>query len=123
VRRDTIPLLIAAAEGKLGLRLLADESAEGRVFKVLELSGPQMPPVRMYIDMQNLIARQSFLTPGPDGKPLQADEVFSDYRRVEGVQVPFRADVRRGNQVILSRTLTNVSLNTSVDDTLFVRPQ
>ena len=123
VRRDTIPLLIAAAEGKLGLRLLPDEGAEGRVFKVLELSGPQMPAVRMYIDMQSLIARQSFSTTGPDGKPLQAEEVFSDYRRVEGVQVPFRADVRRGSQVILSRTLTNVSLNTPVDDTLFVRPQ
>jgi zinc protease len=123
VRRDTIPLLIAAAEGKLGLRLLPDEGAEGRVFKILELSGPQIPAVRMFVDAQNLIARQSFSTPGPEGKPLQAEEVFSDYRRVEGVQVPFRADVRRGSQVILSRTLTNVSLNTPVDDTLFARPQ
>ncbi len=123
VRRDTIPVLIGAAEGKLSLRLLPDEGAEGRVFKVLEISGPQLPAMRMYIDSQNLIARQSFSTPGPEGKPVQADEVFSDYRRVDGVQVPFRADVRRGSQVILSRTLTNVSLNTPVDDALFARPQ
>ena len=123
VRRDTIPVLIGAAEGKLSLRLLPDEGAEGRVFKVLELSGPQLPAMRMYIDSQNLIARQSFSTPGPEGKPVQADEVFSDYRSVNGVQVPFRADVRRGSQVILSRTLTNVALNTPVDDALFARPQ
>ena len=123
VRRDTIPVLIGAAEGKLSLRLLPDEGAAGRVFKVLELSGPQLPAMRMYIDSQNLIARQSFSTPGPEGKPVQADEVFSDYRSVNGVQVPFRADVRRGSQVILSRTLTNVALNTPVDDALFARPQ
>ena len=123
VRRDTIPVLIAAAEGKLAVRLLPDEGAEGRVLKVLEISGPQLPAVRIFIDNQNLIARQSFSTAGPEGKPVQADEVFADYRRVDGVQVPFRADVRRAGQVILSRTLTQVSLNTPVDDALFARPQ
>jgi hypothetical protein len=123
VRRDTIPVLIAAAEGKLAVRLLPDEGADGRVLKVLEISGPQLPAVRIFVDNQNLIARQSFSTAGPDGKPVQADEVFADYRRVDGVQVPFRADVRRAGQVILSRTLTQVSLNTPIDDALFARPQ
>jgi zinc protease len=123
VRRDTIPVLIAAAEGKLAVRLLPDEGADGRVLKVLEISGPQLPPVRLFIDNQSLIARQSFSTAGPEGRPVQADEMFADYRRVDGVQVPFRADVRRAGQVILSRTLTNVALNSSVDDTLFARPQ
>jgi zinc protease len=123
VRRDTIPVLIAAAEGKLTVRLLPDEGADGRVLRVLEFSGPQLPGVRMFIDNQNLIARQSFSTPGPEGKPVQADEMFADYRRVDGVQVPFRADVRHGGRVILSRMLTTVALNTPVDDALFTRPQ
>jgi hypothetical protein len=123
VRRDTIPVLIAAAEGKLTVRLLPDEGADGRVLRVLEFSSPQLPGVRMFIDNQHFIVRQSFSTPGPEGKPVQADEMFADYRRVDGVQVPFRADVRHGGRVILSRTLTNVALNTPVDDTLFARPQ
>jgi hypothetical protein len=123
VRRDTIPVLIAAAEGRLAVRLLPDEGADGRVFRVLEFSGPQLPGVRMFIDNQHLIARQSFATPGPEGKPVQADEVFADYRPVAGVQVPFRADVRHGGRVILSRTLTHVALNGPVDDALFTRPQ
>ena len=88
VRRDTIPVLIAAAEGKLTVRLLPDEGADGRVLKVLEISGPQLPAVRLYIDSQNLIARQSFSTPGPDGKPIQAEEVFSDYRSVTASRCP-----------------------------------
>jgi hypothetical protein len=116
-------VLIAAAEGKLAMRLLPDETVEGRALKVLEISGPQLPAVRMFVDAQNLIVRQSFSTPGPEGKPVQADEMFSDYRRIDGVQVPFRADVRHAGRVILSRTLTSVSLNTPVDEALFARPQ
>jgi hypothetical protein len=123
VRRDTIPVLIAAAKGTLAARLLPDENVEGRALKVLEISGPELPAVRMFIDRQHFIVRQSFTTPGPDGKPVQAEEVFSDYRPVDGVQVPFRADVRHGGRVVLSRTLTQVSLNTPIDDTVFARPR
>ena len=39
VRRDMIPLLVAAAEGKLTVRLLPDEGTGGQVLKVLEISG------------------------------------------------------------------------------------
>ena len=123
VRRDMIPLLVAAAEGKLTVRLLPDEGTGGQVLKVLEVSGTGLPPVKLYVDSQSLVARQSFQTPAPDGKQIQAEEIFSDYRAVDGVQVPFRADVRRNGTLILSRTLTNVTFNSPLDDTLFVRPQ
>ncbi|MET0163595.1 MAG: pitrilysin family protein, partial [Vicinamibacterales bacterium] len=95
VRRDMIPLLVAAAEGKLTVRLLPDEGTGGQVLKVLEISGTGLPPVKLYVDSQSLVVRQSFQTPAPDGKRIQAEEIFSDYRAVDGVQVPFRADVRR----------------------------
>jgi hypothetical protein len=123
VRRDMIPLLVAAAEGKLTVRLLPDEGTGGQVLKVLEISGTGLPPVKLYVDSQSLVVRQSFQTPAPDGKRIQAEEIFSDYRAVDGVQVPFRADVRRNGTLILSRTLTNVTFNSPLDDTLFVRPQ
>jgi hypothetical protein len=123
VRRDMIPLLVATAEGKLTVRLLPDEGTGGQVLKVLEISGTGLPPVKLYVDSQSLVVRQSFQTPAPDGKRIQAEEIFSDYRAVDGVQVPFRADVRRNGTLILSRTLTNVTFNSPLDDTLFVRPQ
>jgi zinc protease len=123
VRRDMIPLLVAAVEGKLTVRLLPEEGTGGQVLKVLEISGTGLPPVKLYVDSQSLVVRQSFQTPAPDGKRIQAEEIFSDYRAVDGVQVPFRADVRRNGTLILSRTLTNVTFNSPLDDTLFVRPQ
>ena len=116
-------MLIAAAEGKLMLRLLPEEGRDGRTLRVLEISGAQLAPVKLYVDPQNLIARQAFAAAGPDGRPVQAEEAFSDYRLVSGIQVPFKAEVYRSGRVILSRVLKNVALNSALDDTLFARPQ
>jgi hypothetical protein len=122
VRRDTIPMLIAAAEGHLAVRLLAEEGREGRALRVLEISGAELQPVRLYVDPQGLIARQTFQTPGVDGKPVHTEEIFSDYRAVSGVQVPFKAELVANGRAILTRTLSNVSFNTPIDDAMFQRP-
>jgi zinc protease len=122
VRRDMFPLLIAAAEGTLTAKLLPEEGRDGRVLKVVEISGEGVAPVRLYVDPSYQIVRQAFTTSGPDGRPMQAEEVFSDYRAVEGIQVPFKAEVLRNGRTILDRTLTDVKFNTALDPALFARP-
>jgi zinc protease len=123
VRRDMFPLLIAAAEGTLATKLLPEEGRDGKVLRVAEVSGEGVAPVRLYIDPSFQVVRQTFATTGPDGRAVQAEEVFSDYRAVEGIQVPFRAEVLRNGKPILERTLTQVQFNTELDSTLFARPQ
>ena len=123
VRRDTIPMLIAAAEGRYSVRLLAEEGREGRVLRVLEISGDQLQPVRLFIDPQGQIVRQAFASPAPGGRTVQVEEVFSDYRKVEGVLVPYKAELVHDGRPILTRTLRSVVLNSPVDEKLFVRPE
>ncbi|MBI4262841.1 MAG: insulinase family protein [Acidobacteria bacterium] len=123
VRRDTIPLLIAAAEGRLAVRALPEEGRDGQVLEAIEISGERLDPVTLYADAQHLIARQAFATTRPDGRPIRAEEIFSDYRRVDGIQVPFKAELLHDGRPILSRTLTGVTLNSPLDDGLFTRPE
>ena len=123
VRRDMFPLLIAAAEGTLATKLLPEEGRDGKVLRVAEVSGEGFSPVRLYIDPSFQVVRQTFAISGPDGRAVQAEEVFSDYRAVEGIQVPFRAEVLRNGKPILERTLTEVQFNAELDPTLFTRPQ
>jgi zinc protease len=122
VRRDTFPLLIAAAEGRLTVSQQAEEGSGGSVLKVLEVSGPGLEPMRLYIDRDYRIVRQTYTTPGPDGRPTRAEEQFSDYRKVNGIDVPFKASVLRDGQKILDRTITSVTFNTAVDPMLFQQP-
>ena len=124
VKRDTIPLLIGAAEGRLVVRLRPNEKTrDGRAVKALEISGVDLRPVTLFIDDQMLIAGQSFETTGPNNRPVVTEEVFSDYRLVNGVRVPFEARLLQNGRAILTRRLESVRFNTPVDDALFARPQ
>jgi hypothetical protein len=123
VRRDTIPMLIDAAEGRLTVRTMPPQTGRnGRMVQVLEISGQGLDPVRLYIDEQMAIAGQAFSRADPTGRPILTEEVFSDYREVNGVRVPFEAQLLQNGQPILKRTLTKVALNEPVSDSVFTRP-
>ena len=104
------------------LRVLPEEVNAGTPLTVLEVTGNGLDPVRLYIDRDYRIAKQTYVTPGPDGQPSQAEEQFSDYRKVNGIDVPFKATVLRNGQKILERTLKGVTFNTTVDPNLFQQP-
>ena len=126
VRRDIIPLLIEAAEGRLAVRKLTDQTArDGRPVQVLEISGPQVDRVRLLIDQQMLIVGQAYTMPSPLGGQSQGilnEEVFSDYRFVNGIRVPFETQLLQNGQPVIKRTITKVTFNEAVPDNLFNRP-
>ena len=103
------------------VRLVADE-AKDPTLKVVEVSGNGLSAVRLYLDRDYRIVRQTYSTPGPDGRPARAEELFSDYRKVSGIDVPFKATVLRNGQQILERTLKSVTFNTTIDPMLFQQP-
>jgi zinc protease len=120
--RDTIMLLLAAHDGAVRARLLPDvKDEDGVQFHALELSSRTLDPVIMYVDRQtNLIAKQTYLGTGP-GRPL-VEELFTDYRPVDGVQIAFTARVRSGGQPVLDRRVTAIHINQPLEATLFTRP-
>jgi outer membrane lipoprotein-sorting protein len=121
LRRDAIALLLAAKDGKLTPRILPDvKDPAGHVDHALEISGTDLNPVILYIDPStNLIRKQVFTADAP-GRPI-VEEQFSDYRAVDGVQIPFTAS-RKAGPVTLERKVTDVKFNTPLDPALFKRP-
>ena len=121
LRRDVIAALLAAERGDLRTRILPDVKDEGgRLHHALEMSSPDFEPLVFYIDpTTNLIAKQTFAAGGL-GQPL-VEEIFSDYRGVDGVQVAFAAELRRGGQSLL-RHVTAITINPPIDSALFKRP-
>lgn len=121
LRRDTVSLLLAAKDGVLTVRLLPDvKDASGKVSHALELSARDLNPTVLYIDPQTaLITKQAF---GADAPTFTlVEEEFSDYRAVDGVQIPYKA-TRKIGQLSLQRTITEVKINAPIDPTLFKRP-
>jgi hypothetical protein len=53
---------------------------------------------------------------------VAVEEIYSNYRDVHGLQVPFTTDVRRDGAPAVHRTLRNFEFNVPVDSALFTRP-
>ena len=123
VRRDMIPLLLRAAGGGVEMRPLdSPVSAAGEPLAVEFLTNDVDEPVRLFLDPKTgLVVRQTYMTYGEDGLE-ETEELYSDYRLVDGVQVAFRAIVRRGGFSVLERELTELTFNTSLDGALFEKP-
>jgi zinc protease len=122
LRRDVISALLAAHDGSLRARLLPDVKDEaGSLHHALELSGVDVDPFVLYVDpATHLIAKQTYVVGGP-GQPL-IEEMSSDYRLVDGVQVAFGATVRQGGRQVVDRHVTEFKINAPLDPALFKRP-
>ncbi len=122
LRRDTIAALLAAYDGTLRVRLLPDVKTEdGRFHRALELSSTDLDPMVLYIDPEtHRIVRQTYVAGGP-GNPL-IEELFAEYRPVDGVQIAFSATVRRGDLTVLERNVVELRINDGLDQALFKRP-
>jgi len=121
-RRDTISMLLAAATGTIRTRILPDVKDDaGKLYNALELSGSGLEPVVLSIDPQSgLIAKQTFIAGGPGGQLIE--ERFSDYRGVDGIQVPFTTTAFASGRQLGERQVTSITFNAPIDPVLFKRP-
>jgi hypothetical protein len=116
VQRDSIPMLLGLADGKLSGARLAD-AADGA--PVIEVKSPGMPAVAVTLDPATaLITRVRYVAAGG----VTVEETFSDYRDVKGIKVAFKATVSRNGVRSLERVLRSFEYNIPLDATLFTRP-
>ena len=122
LRRDTINVLLAAADGRVQIRRVTDsKDDDGAVRQALEFSGADLEPTVMYVDpLTGLITKQTYVAGGM-GQPM-VEEMFSDYRPVDGVQFTFSAQVLVGGQRALERTVTDIKVGGPLNPSLFKRP-
>ena len=112
----------------LRTRAARPAGSDGKTLRVLEISGPEIDAVQLSIDDQMLIVKQVFWTVAPQGRSgqtqrVRAEELFADYRTVNGVKVPFEASVVRDGKTLVKRVLTTVTFNDpAVVPSLFEKP-
>jgi zinc protease len=122
LERDTVAALLAAHDGRLHARLLPDVKDEsGTVRHALELSATTVEPFVLYIDPStSLIDKEAYVS-GEPGQPL-VEELYSDYRPVDGIQIAFAGSMRRAGRQVVTRRVTSFTINTLFDPSLFKRP-
>jgi hypothetical protein len=122
LRRDIIAALVASADGRLRVRLLPDvKDDSGALHHALEFSATDLDPMVLYVDpATNLVTKQTYVSGGL-GRSL-VEEIFSDYRSVDGVQIAHAARVRVGGRPMLERHVTAITINAPIAPSAFKRP-
>jgi zinc protease len=117
VQRDLVPLLLRAAAGRIRVR---EESIDHPGQAALAFQADGMAPVTLVINRSSgLVLRQQYSPAGAEG--LAVDE-YSDYRTVDGLQVPFKAVVRRPGAPLLERVIKKLEYNVALPPGIFTRP-
>lgn len=121
IQRDAITLLLALVESADALTRTS-LSVDGRNMPAIRISHPGVTPVTVIFDPASaLIARQRYTLESPSG-PVAAEEVFSDYRDVDGLKVAFRAVIQRAGAPRVERVVRTFEYNVRLDPALFARP-
>jgi hypothetical protein len=122
VQRDTVPLLLALADGKLAARL-TDTLDDGRRLPALEVALPGSTPLTLIFDPATaLLARARYRFAGTGGGGVTVEETYADYRDVRGLKVAFKTELRREGAPSVNRTVRTFEFNVPVDSALFSKP-
>jgi hypothetical protein len=122
VQRDVLLLLLRAQAGTLTLRLREPDQGPDAVqsIRTVELSAPDLERVTLSIETTTgMVVKESYPLPG--GADM-ADESFTDYRDVDGVKIAYKASLRRGGLLVLTRSVTDVKVNVPIEPSVFTKP-
>jgi len=123
VERDTVPLLIALAAGKLSAKLVPGVSEAGRTMPALEVALPGATPLTLVFDPATaLIVKARYRLASPPDGHVTVEETYSDYRDVHGLQVAFLTELRREGAPVVERRLRSYEFNVPLDSALFSKP-
>ena len=113
--RSTAARMGAAAGALIVREVDGTNSRHGAI----EISGAGMTPVTLHIHRDNGLIDKAHYSGGPDGR---TEEIYSDYRNVAGIQVPFHTVVRRGTLLPLERDIKTIRYNVPLPAALFQKP-
>jgi predicted Zn-dependent peptidase len=77
--------------------------------------------VKVYLDPNTHLIAKKVFTASIMGPPAETEEIYSDYRDVDGVKIPFAATQKQAGQTRSEQTVSEVKINPDVPPSEYVR--
>jgi len=121
LHRDPIYIAQHANDPEFSFAASGHEKSGDIDTTIVDVSGPGVT-MRWFVDSQTgRIVRESYKTTGRPG-PVDGETAFSDWKQVEGLNLPFHRDNKQGGQNSSSVQFTSIQLNPIVDPKIFEKP-
>jgi glyoxylase-like metal-dependent hydrolase (beta-lactamase superfamily II) len=123
LRRDPAAVLLTAAGRAETLRDLGVANFEKRPHRVITFADSDGSQVALYLDAQtHRVAKLETLADNAVLGDTVTETVLSDYRPVNGVQLPHRVVTRVGGDLVQDLQFTEIKVNTSPTEATFDPP-
>ncbi len=104
-------LFLGEAPPRDQVRFLREEEVDGRATEVIELNDVGNMPLRLFVDKETGdVIKKMFVGDTPTGL-AQVEEIFSDFRTVDGYRWPFVKRVLRNGKFAVESTKQSMKFN------------
>ncbi|MBZ5537466.1 MAG: insulinase family protein [Acidobacteriia bacterium] len=123
LKRDSIQIIILLNDPNTKLQTQDDEPVDGKPADVVLATDADGQQTKLCFDKTtHFLLKMSYSIKTPFGADVAAEDLFSDYRAVNGIQIPFQhVQNQNGKKLSESRT-TSLEINAGVDPKIFEKP-
>ena len=105
------------------VQYLKDEAIEGKPMSVVFIRyAPANYSFRYYIDSKSGLFARKVAKGNTQSGPADIEENYSDYRSVNGVQIPHKTEATAGGKKVSELTIVSATVNAGVKDDVFKKP-
>lgn len=105
------------------LSIVGEEKVEGRPAVGVNVTHKDGLDVNMYFDKEtHLLVKLTYQGKDETGAEVSQSVVFSDYKPVSGVKVPYSARIYRDGSLFVTAKVTEIDLKEEIDEQRFQKP-
>lgn len=120
-----ISQLVPLTEGeKFTVKLEKDEEVDGKPASVVLVTAKNLKDIRLFFDKKSGLlvksARKALAPGSTDEKQVLEESYFTDYKKVDGVMLPQKFEVKHDGQKFMTMSVVEASLKEKADPKKFV---
>jgi hypothetical protein len=104
------------------LKLNGKDSSDGREYFVVELKKTEDEIYNFYIDAGSFLLHRIVTASGQEGNPVSGETILGDYRLINGVNVPFRIEMKFGGQILMTNIFDKIEFDVITGEDYFKSP-
>src|SRR3990172_7650705 len=119
--RDLIVLFSSYDTLNYDVRYVSDQTVSGQTLQVIQIKDAQLDFFRLFIDSAtNLIVKKTYQGAAEAGYTT-FEEIYSDYRDVSGIKVPYNIIVRTNGRVFIESVVSDFKINSELGEDFFYK--
>ena len=116
-------LLLSAVQAGRTVNFVQQDEAGGKTADVIEISSTDAGSIRLWVDSESgAVLKSVHQGSAAGGGPARIEQIYSDYREVDGIRIPFKTQVNQNGREFATLTLTEVIYNSGLDAETLSKP-